>query len=768
VPAAHLQMSWVPSPSARLSASYRDVPVTSVTAMPGVCSNQITLGNPVVVSYGVHAGVNQGSFTPAPAVNPSQTTMPPTLPQGSFTPAPTTSPGHTGLSPSLAQLDLAALLSPSAARRGAGSTVLPLPSQAATDLATRRSFTPAPVVDPNTWNGTNCQVLSNISPPLGVDDKLSHSLTNFSVPSLDVGATAVPSSSPRGNPSPKAAGPPDQSPNNLDTIIVTGVDRFTHRPRCPSFSQTPVPVMLNVYWQRNVAFDEHGRAVRRLGGGDLTWGKKFLKDVLGVYHVGIEVHNIEYTFGNYRAPSSRAIGSALSGVCSHEPRRPGPHCVFKQAVPMGTTSIPAGQVEDICASLGDGEWARSSYNRIHHNCVDFSRTLASRLGVSDIPLWCYRGAMTAKLLGLGGEPPPQDESENVARFANELAGTNSASRNAFDVTKQLPPAKPNAEVLQLPKPRRSNMATEVSSLGAVDSLPGIAVAISPVSSPTAASAVQASVNGTPTTHADNSSTAPGMQLSSATAAVEQLSPVAASGLQVGRRVSVFQSMGQWALGSIIGKDAEGRYSISYEATLSTEVNVAAARIVPLPEVPREGTALAQAMHLDDGMRQYPQFKPLAHYQQQKQRLQQVQPQHQQQQPNMHGQMQPQMRQQQQHQQYQQQYQQQYHQQAGSRGCITTTSAYPRSTSSSTSAAQPIFAKSAPSVTSGAPAPSFRYSNSQSVVPPVPVSVSHWTPGRGWSNSVDDHHHATMDHRWSQLAAAHSAAPQRDLGATWRL
>jgi hypothetical protein len=172
-----------------------------------------------------------------------------------------------------------------------------------------------------------------------------------------------------------------------------------------------VPVYLNIYWQRPVAYDEQGRAQRRMGGDDLSWHQRLVKDVLGVYHVGVEVHGVEYGFGNYRAPGCRQLGGVDSGVFSHEPQRPGPHCVFKQAERLGYTSVTAGEADDLCAALGNNEFGKANYNKFHKNCVDFARALAAKLGSEDVPSWCYRGQAIGKALGLGG-PDPEDSYEN--------------------------------------------------------------------------------------------------------------------------------------------------------------------------------------------------------------------------------------------------------------------------------------------------------------------------------------------------------------------
>jgi len=397
--------------------------------------------------------------------------------------------------------------------------------------------------------------------------------------------------------------------------------RFTHRPRQPSLTQAPAAVTINVYWQRSVAFDNQGRVMRSMGGGDLSWGKKFLKDMLGVYHVGVEIHGDEYTFGNYRAPNSKRIGVDASGVYRHEPQKPGPHYVYKQGVQCGTTLKTKVQVEEICQSFGGEKFHRSKYNRIHHNCVDFCRQLTEKLGAGDIPLWCYRGAATAKLLGIGGEAPDKEELENGFPAGDEIAGqyeggaegavmmdldgmgpnddipleipltaaapmkeTNAASRPPRTPMRQLPGGEPMpspggngysnggaARASEVPQPAAHNSASPQLSPGSQ----AIGAELAPEASPAISSVTAA-----------------------ARAAEEALAAVAPGGLPPGRWVSVWQSAGGWALGCIVCQDPDGRYTVQYDGSHQQEAGVGLRRIVPLPEVPRETTALAQAFHFD--------------------------------------------------------------------------------------------------------------------------------------------------------------------------
>jgi len=156
-------------------------------------------------------------------------------------------------------------------------------------------------------------------------------------------------------------------------------------------------VVLHVYWMRSVAFDEQGR-IQRTAKSSLTWGRKFVKDLLGVYHVGLEVYGTEYTYGNYHAPESQRLGGTGSGVHRHQPKRPGPRYVFKEAVDLGETAQSAAQVEEAAEQLGRVDFQAAAYDRIRHNCVDFVRELAELLGAEQLPLWCHRGAAAARLL----------------------------------------------------------------------------------------------------------------------------------------------------------------------------------------------------------------------------------------------------------------------------------------------------------------------------------------------------------------------------------
>jgi hypothetical protein len=134
----------------------------------------------------------------------------------------------------------------------------------------------------------------------------------------------------------------------------------------------------------------------------LTWHEKFVKDVLGIYHIGVVVYDVEYSFGNSRAPFALQLGGPQGGVFMHTPQQAGPHNVFKQSVDMGAISLTDDRVKEIATSLSLADFPRQSYNRYQHNCADFAQEFCLHLGVdAEFPHWCHRGSSAAKLVGLG-------------------------------------------------------------------------------------------------------------------------------------------------------------------------------------------------------------------------------------------------------------------------------------------------------------------------------------------------------------------------------
>lgn len=519
--------------------------------------------------------------------------------QGSYTPAPSSvqaSPMPRGLSPSFGQLGC------TPARLGSVNNI-PYTAPAISPMGAReralrnRSWTPLPV--PSVLGGLE-------RPQHNRDlDKLSHSLTmlpvEFTVPDL----LSIPTASL------DDLRVPDLG-FDLSPPVGLGAAPQDRRSACQteqrSFPQAPVDVILNIYWQRAVQTDEHGRVQRSMYGNELSIGSQWMKDILGVYHVGIEVHSTEYTFGHYRAPGTQQVGDAGSGVFSHEPRRPGPNCVFKKSEVLGSTTVAAGQVADICAALGGDNWSKASYNKIHHNCVDFCKTMGAKLGVGEIPTWCYRGAEVAKMMGYGGSGAQENQQQSIAG-ENDNSQEYSEYQSVGQPEEEVEPPRINSHdtrlVLNVPpdllsgpldldRPLLLPIPPFIAPLipphlmdgrhAALEngsrSLSGTYVAPPPMPVPLpggslAGTFVAAPLSGT--------YVAPPPQIPLLVPSVAAAPVAAEAAFGLGTRVSVLQEDGcSWQKGDIIHGDDKGEYTILYRHNFATEANVSQRRIVACP------------------------------------------------------------------------------------------------------------------------------------------------------------------------------------------
>mmetsp|Transcript_67166 Transcript_67166/g.160861 ORF Transcript_67166/g.160861 Transcript_67166/m.160861 type:complete len:687 (-) Transcript_67166:50-2110(-) len=522
-------MSWVPvpSPSSRMRTDYREAGLNGtqfVNATTGVA--------PPVYGYTAtySPAVLSGSYIPAP---------PTAYPQqvGSFTAPPL---------PFAAPSAHPSFVAPPGAAATMGSVPLAAPLPPATDLLTRRSWTPAPMV--------------TAYPPV---DRLGQSCADVNTAAILQGIATYPSVVQAAQPllqreSQTSPGKPPvlEKPDKVSQDAAKDKAAKGREPRQPTKTEGPAAITLNVYWQRKVDYDENGRVQRRMGGDELTWGNKMLKDVLGVYHVGIDVHGSEYTFGNYHAPNARSIGGPNSGVMAHDPRRPGPNYVFKQAVPLGHTRLQPQEVENLCGTMGGTSYSKAAYNRIQHNCVDFSQELSERLGGAEIPLWCYRGAATARLFGWGLE-----KDENDAPAENRSAAA-------------APPAPPTPHTTPTNKAPGQRSPSKTSAAEAPGTQPAtptgaLASARQPPPVPPQSSAFKAgSVVASP-------------PMKEAGRGGKRLTP---AGFYPGRRVSVMQGSGAYLQGKLASEEPDGTFTVRYDSG-AKEAHVLEARIVLLAEAP---------------------------------------------------------------------------------------------------------------------------------------------------------------------------------------
>eukprot|EP00419_Tripos_fusus_P000534 CAMPEP_0172680336 /NCGR_PEP_ID=MMETSP1074-20121228/16701_1 /TAXON_ID=2916 /ORGANISM="Ceratium fusus, Strain PA161109" /LENGTH=271 /DNA_ID=CAMNT_0013498655 /DNA_START=87 /DNA_END=902 /DNA_ORIENTATION=- len=121
----------------------------------------------------------------------------------------------------------------------------------------------------------------------------------------------------------------------------------------------------------------------------LTKANRVLKYVgTGIFHAGVEVYGVEYSYGGSDESDSEDEGS---GLFENEEPRQHPVHVFKQSVPMGETRLTQDEVTDLLEELAD-QWLAQEYDVLNHNCTDFSAECCKRLGVGPFPGWVKSAA----------------------------------------------------------------------------------------------------------------------------------------------------------------------------------------------------------------------------------------------------------------------------------------------------------------------------------------------------------------------------------------
>jgi len=104
---------------------------------------------------------------------------------------------------------------------------------------------------------------------------------------------------------------------------------------------------------------------------------------LGVFHCGVEVLGLEYSFQYYWDAWEM---DGLTGVQRHRPKS-NPLFRYIETIELGTTPMSRSEVLSVIGDLTQA-WPSSSYHLISRNCVDFAEDLVSRLKVpGKVPRW---------------------------------------------------------------------------------------------------------------------------------------------------------------------------------------------------------------------------------------------------------------------------------------------------------------------------------------------------------------------------------------------
>lgn len=108
----------------------------------------------------------------------------------------------------------------------------------------------------------------------------------------------------------------------------------------------------------------------------------------GIFHAGVEVNELEWSYGLSSSKSS-------AGISCIEPKRHAIHH-YRQTVTLGNTKLRPEEIADLLTLLIE-EYPGSDYNLLERNCCHFADEFCKRLGVGRLPGWIYRLAHVAAL-----------------------------------------------------------------------------------------------------------------------------------------------------------------------------------------------------------------------------------------------------------------------------------------------------------------------------------------------------------------------------------
>jgi len=133
-----------------------------------------------------------------------------------------------------------------------------------------------------------------------------------------------------------------------------------------------IPVHLHIY---DVSKHEHIQKLNRI----LAHKSSPLK-LGGVFHTGVEVNGLEWSFGLTMHDNT--------GVCCSKPKSHWQHH-YRQTVLLRSTGVPEEEIACIVTRLIE-EYPGHGYNLLRRNCCHFADDFCRRLGVGGIPGWVHR------------------------------------------------------------------------------------------------------------------------------------------------------------------------------------------------------------------------------------------------------------------------------------------------------------------------------------------------------------------------------------------
>lgn len=158
----------------------------------------------------------------------------------------------------------------------------------------------------------------------------------------------------------------DSTVSSASTASTAGAPRKKKEPQ-------GLPVKLHIY---DVSQEESIQKLNRV----LAHKHSPLK-LGGVFHAGVEVNGLEWSFGF-------SCSETRSGISCCEPQKNTQH-TYRQTVSMRHTGADPEQIADIIAQLIE-EYPGDDYDLLRRNCCHFADDFCRRMGVGGIPGWVHR------------------------------------------------------------------------------------------------------------------------------------------------------------------------------------------------------------------------------------------------------------------------------------------------------------------------------------------------------------------------------------------
>lgn len=102
---------------------------------------------------------------------------------------------------------------------------------------------------------------------------------------------------------------------------------------------------------------------------------------LGIYHTGIQIYDVEYSFGSHEGSST--------GVYECQPKTSFPEGSFRLSIELGTSTLSPKEIISALDQL-KSEYSGKSYNLILRNCNNFSNDVSLKLLGKGIPSYINR------------------------------------------------------------------------------------------------------------------------------------------------------------------------------------------------------------------------------------------------------------------------------------------------------------------------------------------------------------------------------------------